>query len=199
MDSGSRGGKSTKSQLCQNSRVFQTFLNGEAVGLVTKRAHPARCVGVITVFDQEINCTKINVNTDKPRTIDATWCDENPKMYRAKQKDSLAGYQLYFRGSTRIERLQGLCHSADSGYALAEAEVGRLYRWGLLGVKQDFTKAYLWYWRANAQNPSMWQDELNEVLRKAPSIETLSSAEGVHTEGQGDQCERDLVPKGSPH
>jgi hypothetical protein len=118
-------------------------------------------------------------------------------VYRAEQENSDAQYQLYFRGSSHIERLKWLCRSADSGYPFAQAEVGRLYRWGLQGVEQNFTKAYSWYWRANKQTPAMWKDELNEALRKAFSVEMLSPSKEVMTEWQLGQCEHDIVPSNS--
>ena len=178
------------------------FVNDESVALVTHRGRLTKCSGVILApipNSKGIDCGKINRKAPKSRSANVKWCDENLQLSWAEHRDALAGYQLYHSGSSRIERLKGLCRSAVSGYAFGQAEVGRIYRWGLEGVKQDSGKAYLWYSRANQQNPSMWQDELDELLRKAPSVEKLPSSKDAIAERQDVQCERDLVPKSSPH
>jgi len=131
---------------------------------------------------------------------------EDPKVYtsltgltdeeilaRAEEGNAKAQFQLYL--STKgPERLSWLCRSADKGYPFAQAELGRLYRWGLQGVQQDFTKAYQWYWRAHKQSPDMWRQELNEALSKVFSADMRSPSKADLTEWQPGQCERDLVP-----
>jgi hypothetical protein len=180
------------------------FVNGESVALVKKRGYPTNCLGVMGILpNAEIDCREVTRKADNIKArnggklsgIKVKWCDESIAMDWAEHRDSLAEYQLYYSGSSRTERLRGLCNSADSGYALAQAEVGRLYKGGLMGVKQDLTKAYFWYSMANKQNPNMWNGELNEVRQKAPSVQRLSSFEGVASEVQDGQCERDFVPK----
>jgi hypothetical protein len=183
------------------------FVNNECVALVKKTDLPTKCLGDMEILGLKINCRKVNKRTEnikarndgKLSDVKVKWCDEDLAMNFAEHRDSLAEYQLYYSGSSRIERLTGLCHSADSGYALAQAEVGRLYKVGLMGVKQDLAKAYFWYSLANKQNPNMWQNEMNEIRQKARSVEILASSEGVASEVQGGQCERDLVTKSSPN
>ena len=83
---------------------------------------------------------------------------------RAKVENAAAQLQLYWvtKGS---KRLTWLCRAAEKGYPFAQAELGRLYRWGLQGVERNPVKAYQWYWRANKQHPDKWRWELNEALR----------------------------------
>lgn len=118
---------------------------------------------------------------------------------RPEYRDPLASYVLYssgyYSGPELIDRLKGLCQAAEVGSASSQAEVGLFYKDGLQGVNQDLTKAYLWYARANKQIPFMWQDELNEIRQKAPSVQKLSSLEGNASDMQGGQCERDFIPK----
>ena len=117
-------------------------------------------------------------------------------LAKAEEGDAVAQLQVYW--STKgPKRLSWLCRSADNGYPLAQAELGRLYRWGLQDVEQNLTKAYQLYWRANKQRPDKWRHELNEALRGVFSVEMRPSSKGDLTEWQPGQCERDLVPSNS--
>jgi hypothetical protein len=114
-------------------------------------------------------------------------------LIKAEKGDAAAQLQVYW-SSTGPKRLSWLCRSADAGYPFAQAELARLYRWGLYGVERDLAKAYLWYWHANKQHPEMWKLELNEVLRALLSDEMEPRAKPIPTELQPGQCQRDLAP-----
>jgi len=117
-------------------------------------------------------------------------------LVRAEAGNAAAQLQLYW-STKEPKRLSWLCRSADKGYPLAQAELGRLYRRGLQGVEKDPTKAYQWYWRANKQRPDRWRHELNEALQGIFSAEMRPSSKGELTEWRPGQCERDLVPSNS--
>ena len=103
-------------------------------------------------------------------------------------------YQLYYTRKTPVEeRLMWLCRAADSGYPLAQAEVGRLYRWGLHGVKQDYRKAYNWYWHANKLSTDSWKSELQDARQLVFSTkEGDLSVLDLPSFNPG-QCERELL------
>ena len=106
----------------------------------------------------------------------------------AEQGTHEAHYQMYYRSSKRNEKLSWLCGAADSGNHLAQAEVGRLYRWGLHGIKQDHRKAYQWYWLANKRAPDSWRYELNETKRMI----AIEEAETPKAMVPG-QCKREFL------
>jgi len=113
--------------------------------------------------------------------------------YLANQGDGEAQYDMYGLVESRGEKLKWLCRSAVSGYPLAQAEVGRIYRWGLLSVKQDYQMAYLWYRRANKQKPYSWEDETADARNMAVSTDLQPVFESDSNELLLDQCMRDLV------
>jgi len=116
---------------------------------------------------------------------------EQTLAYRLKQGDPVALYQMYYRDPIRQHRLISLCRAADSEYAPALAEVGRIYRWGLLDIKQDYLKAYQWYSRANKQDPSSWKSELNDARNMATSKQPIADTTQVAL--ISGQCEKDLL------
>lgn len=111
---------------------------------------------------------------------------EQTLVYRLEHEDPLAQYQMYYRESARVRRLEWLCRAADSGYAPAQAEVGRIYMLGLFGIEQNYQKAYQWYWRANKKNPGGWKYELNDARHMATNVQPLSYL-------PPGQCERELL------
>ena len=111
---------------------------------------------------------------------------EQTQGYLLEEGDPVAQYQMYYQEPIRINRLKWLCDAADSGYAPAQAEVGRIYMWGLLGIQQDYLRAYQWYWYANKQNPDSWNDELNDARRMATYVPPLSDLSPR-------QCELELL------
>ena len=111
---------------------------------------------------------------------------EQSQEYLLEQRDPVAEYQMYYREPNLINRLKWLCRAADSGYAPAQAEVGRIYMRGLLGIQQDYLRAYQWYWHANKQNPDSWYDELNDARRMTTYVPPLSDLSPR-------QCELELL------
>lgn len=114
--------------------------------------------------------------------------------YSALEDTTAEGqYQLYYRASSNMERLKWLCNSADRGYPHAQAEVGRIYKWGLLGIPSDQKRAYVWYSLAIKKHPAGWEDEYL-TTRETLSPEQLLEAEEMLADWEPGQCERHLVP-----
>jgi hypothetical protein len=108
------------------------------------------------------------------------------QVYLLNRGNPVAQYQMYYRESNRIDSLKWLCRAADSGYAPAQAEVGRIYMWGLLGIQQDYLRAYQWYWYANKQDPDSYNDELNDARHMVSNVPPLSNLSPK-------KCERELL------
>ena len=116
------------------------------------------------------------------------------KLASAKSGDMKSQYELYFIAKTHHEKLIWLCKAADSGYPFAQAELGEIYRWGLMGIEQDHQKAYQWYWHAHKQEPRYWKDELEEVSNMIFENDSgMTSEKLIPSKLQPGQCARDLL------
>lgn len=118
---------------------------------------------------------------------------EKTVHYQAELGDGRAQYKLYNSEQITGTKLRWLCRAADSGYAPAQAEVGRLYRWGLLGITPDYQRAYQWYWRANRQAPNSWKGELYEIRQTASKTNIQLVIETDVSDLSANQCEHELL------
>ena len=161
----------------------QGRVSGYKKSLVTDVAHS---------MSEEKRAQNLREFADQGDTL-AQMLLEETVLYQAEHGDGAAQYKLYNSDQTRQSKFYWLCRAADSGYAPAQAEVGRLYRWGLLGVKADYQRAYQWYWRANHQVSNSWKSELDDVKHTALSTKTPLTTEIDITSLPSDQCARELL------
>lgn len=169
--------------------VFASFDYGFLLlgdgGQYTEYRSETECFKLVLEFDEQNRLIgyKLTELTDEER--------EKLLLSWAEQGNPEAQYQLYNRVHNRSERLTWLCRSAESGFPPAQAEVGRVYRWGVYGVEQDYKKAYQWYWLANQQVPENWEHELNNAKQVAISwgLQPPSEAEMNGLQAAQYECE----------
>jgi len=116
-----------------------------------------------------------------------------------------AQWRLYDEFGKKPDDRAWLCRSADSGYAKAQLEVGRIY-WDNTGIPKHKIKAYVWYRLATSgdrlqENPADRETlvEADEAIREA--VNTLDQGQLVeayerYSEWEMGQCELELANLG---
>jgi hypothetical protein len=113
-----------------------------------------------------------------------------------------AQWRLYDEFGKKPDDRVWLCRSADSGYAKAQLEVGRIY-WDNSGIPKHRIKAYVWYRLATAGNRLHGNPADRETLIQAgdairEAVNTLDQGQLVeaydrYSEWETGQCELELA------
>ncbi len=126
-------------------------------------------------------------------------------MTRAKEGDSNAQLQLYYRGERDASTFRWLCLAGHSGNGRAQEELGDVHtsprpsdlKWRSVGIVElDLVRGYVWYSLAvsNGQKLApLFRDQLRR--RMAPSEITEAERLVKEWKPHQEECEREAQPR----
>jgi TPR repeat protein len=122
------------------------------------------------------------------RHASARGSDNNPSLGEE------LGCQAVFAAQTENLRraIRTHCHEADLGNANSQLQIADIYYLGLLNVKKDLTRAYLWYSLAYANGSEVASYRMDDIV-KGMSSEQLVLAKKMVEEWEPGMCENALL------